>query len=353
MRLLWFRGSHRVPIWQIVVPGRRTAGAGGDALLQRRSRRHQGDALELLHRGDLGARRRRARAGAARPVATRVGRGLAAARGPGRLVGRRERRRCPTWTACSASRSSSADNNGIPRSRTVPSPVWRSLRARRRDDHAVPGVPLQRRDHVRRTSRSRHASGDVRLLATPERVVPLAGQPAFAWTPGRQFQLDGTRSPYCLRGRARADGRAGGGGGPRGARRDSSWSGSSGTPARSSRRPPRPRVLAARDAGGGRVRGAGCWPTWRRTAIEVGQFHAEYGLAQMELSIAAVRPGDGGRPAAAGPPDDPRRRPRARAAGVVRAARVARVRRQRLAPAQLGAARRPQPARGRRRASPG
>ena len=36
--------------------------------------------------------------------------------------------------------------------------------------------------------------------ATPERVVPLAGQPGFAWTPGRQFLVDGERSPYCARG---------------------------------------------------------------------------------------------------------------------------------------------------------
>src|SRR3954447_10180381 len=43
-------------------------------------------------------------------------------------------------------------------------------------------------------------SGDLRLCATPDRVRRLAGQPAFAWTPGRQFEQDGSRSAYCQRG---------------------------------------------------------------------------------------------------------------------------------------------------------
>jgi glutamine synthetase len=42
-------------------------------------------------------------------------------------------------------------------------------------------------------------SGDLRLCATHDRVRRLAGQPAFAWTPGRQFEQDGTRSAYCQR----------------------------------------------------------------------------------------------------------------------------------------------------------
>ena len=42
-------------------------------------------------------------------------------------------------------------------------------------------------------------SGDLRLCATHDRVRRLAGQPAFAWTPGRQFEQDGSRSAYCQR----------------------------------------------------------------------------------------------------------------------------------------------------------
>ena len=47
--------------------------------------------------------------------------------------------------------------------------------------------------------RSRRPSGDLRLCATHDRVRRLAGQPAFAWTPGRQFEQDGSRSAYCQR----------------------------------------------------------------------------------------------------------------------------------------------------------
>jgi glutamine synthetase len=43
-------------------------------------------------------------------------------------------------------------------------------------------------------------SGDLRLCATGDRLRRLAGQPSFAWSPGRQFEQDGTRSAYCQRG---------------------------------------------------------------------------------------------------------------------------------------------------------
>src|SRR6476469_5156096 len=42
-------------------------------------------------------------------------------------------------------------------------------------------------------------SGDLRLCATQDRVRRLSGQPAFAWSPGRQFEQDGSRSAYCSR----------------------------------------------------------------------------------------------------------------------------------------------------------
>ena len=92
------------------------------------------------------------------------------------------------------------DNNGIPRSRTVP--------AARLEDACERGVGITTLFPVFLSNDMitfahgplSNASGDVRLVATPERVVPLAGQPAFAWTPGRQFLVDGERSPYCPRG---------------------------------------------------------------------------------------------------------------------------------------------------------
>src|SRR6476646_6347500 len=93
-----------------------------------------------------------------------------------------------------------ADMNGIPRSRTVP--------VQRLAEGVERGVGITTLfSVVAATDKKTNnygplstASGEVRLLATPERVVPLAGQPAFAWTPGRQFQENGDRSPYCSRG---------------------------------------------------------------------------------------------------------------------------------------------------------
>jgi glutamine synthetase len=93
-----------------------------------------------------------------------------------------------------------SDMNGITRSRTVPFakledaiergvgitslfPVFTSTDGIT-FDHAPLSTP----------------SGDLRLCATPDRVRRLAGQPAFAWSPGRQFEQDGTRSAYCQRG---------------------------------------------------------------------------------------------------------------------------------------------------------
>jgi glutamine synthetase len=93
-----------------------------------------------------------------------------------------------------------SDNNGITRSRTVPFgkldeavergvgitslfPVFTST-----DGITFAHEPLST------------PSGDLRLCATADRVRQLAGQPAFAWTPGRLFEQDGTRSAYCQRG---------------------------------------------------------------------------------------------------------------------------------------------------------
>src|SRR4051812_10287986 len=92
------------------------------------------------------------------------------------------------------------DNNGITRSRTVP--------AARLDEAAERGIGITSLFPVFTSADGitfAHGplstpSGDLRLLATPDRVTRLAGQPAFAWTPGRQFEQDGIRSAYCQRG---------------------------------------------------------------------------------------------------------------------------------------------------------
>ncbi len=181
------------------------------------------------------------------------------------------------------------DNNGIPRSRTVP--------ASRLEDACERGVGITTLFPVFLSNDMitfahgplSNASGDVRLLATPERIVPLAGQPAFAWTPGRQFLVDGGRSPYCPRGvlermveRAAAAGlevRAG---------YELEWfvghAGEELAPAHSG---PvySPHAMLAVDEFASQL-----LADLAANGVPVGQLHAEYGLAQMEVSIGVSDP---------------------------------------------------------------
>jgi glutamine synthetase len=91
------------------------------------------------------------------------------------------------------------DNNGIPRSRTVP--VARLV------DVASVGVGIttlfavfDSHDVITFEHEGLpNASGDVRLLPVIERITRLAGQPGFAWAPGRQLAADGAEWPYDQR----------------------------------------------------------------------------------------------------------------------------------------------------------
>lgn len=84
-----------------------------------------------------------------------------------------------------------ADNNGIPRSRTVPVSALAQA--------AVAGVGVTHLFAVFDTNDAiafgspgmRNASGDVRLVPQLDRITRLAGQPAFAWAPGKQVTADG------------------------------------------------------------------------------------------------------------------------------------------------------------------
>ncbi|MCD2196861.1 glutamine synthetase family protein [Actinomycetospora endophytica] len=84
-----------------------------------------------------------------------------------------------------------ADNNGIPRSRTVPVASLPEV--------AVAGVGVTTLFAVFDTNDAitfaapglQTPSGDVRLVPQLDRVTRLAGQPAFAWAPGRQVTADG------------------------------------------------------------------------------------------------------------------------------------------------------------------
>jgi glutamine synthetase len=84
-----------------------------------------------------------------------------------------------------------ADNNGIPRSRTVPVATLPEV--------GVTGVGVTTLFAVFDTNDAitfaapglQTPSGDVRLVPQLDRVTRLAGQPAFAWAPVRQVTADG------------------------------------------------------------------------------------------------------------------------------------------------------------------
>jgi glutamine synthetase len=92
-----------------------------------------------------------------------------------------------------------ADNNGIPRSRTVPVAALPTV--------AVSGVGVTTLFPVFDTNDAityeapglSTPSGDVRLVPQLDRLTRLAGQPAFAWAPGTQVTADGGPWPFDQR----------------------------------------------------------------------------------------------------------------------------------------------------------
>ncbi|GAA4927801.1 glutamine synthetase [Nonomuraea thailandensis] len=92
-----------------------------------------------------------------------------------------------------------ADNNGIPRSRTVPVEQFTTAIER-----GIGITPLFAVFDSHDTITFGHPplgtpSGDIRLIPVTDRIVQLAGQPAFAWAPGRQIAPDGSPWPYDQR----------------------------------------------------------------------------------------------------------------------------------------------------------
>ncbi|MEV5502011.1 glutamine synthetase family protein [Nonomuraea fuscirosea] len=93
-----------------------------------------------------------------------------------------------------------ADNNGIPRSRTVPAGQYDAAVER-----GVGITPLFAVFDSHDGITFEHTplgtpSGDIRLMPVADRLVRLAGQPGFAWVPGRQVAADGSAWPYDQRG---------------------------------------------------------------------------------------------------------------------------------------------------------
>ncbi|MFF5989071.1 type I glutamate--ammonia ligase [Prauserella flavalba] len=185
-----------------------------------------------------------------------------------------------------------ADNNGIPRSRIVPiggladaatrgvgaTTLFAVFDTHDRITYGHPGLSTP--------------SGDIRLFPVLERLRRLAGQPSLAWAPARQVSADGSPWPYCQRAvleRVVAD--AAGRGfelragfelefaiAPAGSADIASSPGHTG-PAYS------PHALVGVDDFV-----AGLLHDFEANGLPIGQLHAEYGLAQLELSLAATDP---------------------------------------------------------------
>ncbi|GLZ45271.1 glutamine synthetase [Actinomycetospora sp. NBRC 106375] len=85
-----------------------------------------------------------------------------------------------------------ADNNGIPRSRTVPVASLPQVAGTGIGVSTVFAI-FDTNDGIQYGAPGRETpSGDVRLVPDLDRVTPLAGQPGLAWAPGTQVAVDGT-----------------------------------------------------------------------------------------------------------------------------------------------------------------
>ncbi len=182
-----------------------------------------------------------------------------------------------------------ADNNGIPRSRTVP--------VERIEEVAARGVGIttlfavfDSHDAITFAHEGlANASGDVRLVPVLERATALAGQAEFAWAPGRQIAHDGSPWPYDQRGVLEAQvQRAAEAGlhvsagyeleffvGKDSAELEPAHDG----PAYS------PHALLTVDE-----LAAQLLEDFAANGLRIGQLHAEYGLSQLELNLAPADP---------------------------------------------------------------
>ena len=186
-----------------------------------------------------------------------------------------------------------ADNNGIPRARTVP------VAALPRIAEIGVGVTtlfavFDSADAITFAHEGLATpSGDVRLMPVLDHVVRLAGQPAFAWAPGRLVASDGGPWPYDQRSvlERQVDALAAEGLTALvgyemefGVYRDTPEHPDELVPAHSGPAYS-PHALVPID---GFI--AAVLHDFTANGLEVGQLHAEYGPAQVELSLAATDP---------------------------------------------------------------
>jgi len=182
-----------------------------------------------------------------------------------------------------------ADNNGIPRSRTVPIAGLADAAER-----GVGMSPLfavyDSHDVISFAHRGlSDASGDIRLQPVIEQMTPLAGQPGFAWAPGRQLDPDGQPYPYDQRSRLEAQvARAAAAGLSvlAGFELEFYVSRAGDEPAPAQQGPAYgPAALLQVDEFAAAV-----LRDLAANGVPVGQFHAEYGLSQLEVSLGPADP---------------------------------------------------------------
>ena len=180
------------------------------------------------------------------------------------------------------------DNNGIVRSRTVPTAELAAAVRRGVGITAVFAVFDSHDGITFAHEGSSTPSGDVRLVPVvdgPAGVVPLAGQPGLAWVPGRQLAADGSPWPYDQRSvlERQVERAAEAGFEVRAGFEVEMVVDPRGRGVRAGA--PRAGVLRQRAARRRRVRPPAARPTWPPTGSAIGQLHAEYGESQVELAL--------------------------------------------------------------------
>jgi glutamine synthetase len=182
-----------------------------------------------------------------------------------------------------------ADNNGIPRSRTVP--VAAVEATARRGVGATPLLAVfDTHDAITYAYEGLSTpSGDVRHLPVLERAVQLAGQPWLAWAPSRVVEADGVPWPLDPRGalEAQVDAAAASGLTVRAGFEMEFFVGLDDDEAHPAHRGPAysPHALLQIDE-----LIADLLRDLDANGLRIGQIHAEYGLAQVELSLQATDP---------------------------------------------------------------
>jgi glutamine synthetase len=181
------------------------------------------------------------------------------------------------------------DNNGIPRSRTVPIAGLADV-ARRGIGITPLFAVVDSHDAITFAHQGlSNASGDIRLLPVLSGLTRLCGQPAFAWAAGRQVASDGAPWPYDQRGvlERQVQRSAELGFELRFGYELEFFVGRDDEDLRPAHHGPAysPHALLQIDEFAGAL-----LHDFDANGLRIGQLHAEYGLAQVELSLDAADP---------------------------------------------------------------